>query len=36
MNAQRVQKLLSQMETPLQVVPPPEWQPEEGNQKLLF
>ncbi len=36
LNAQRVQKLLSQMKTPLEVVPPPEWQEEDGNQPLLF
>jgi uncharacterized protein YecE (DUF72 family) len=36
MNAQRVQKLLAQMNTPLQVVSPPEWQDETGNQRLLF
>lgn len=36
MNAQRVQKLLSQLKTPLEVVPPPDWEPEGGNQGLLF
>jgi len=36
MNAQRVQKLLSQMNNPLQVVPPPDWQEELGDQRLLF
>jgi len=36
MNAQRVQQLLTQMTTPLEVVPPPEWTEQEGEQRLLF
>jgi hypothetical protein len=36
MNAQRVQQLLSQMKTAVEVVQPPEWTEEEGNQPLLF
>ena len=36
LNAQRVQKLLAQMTTPLEVVPPPEWGEQEGEQRLLF
>jgi len=36
LNAQRVQKLLAQMATPLEVVPPPEWTESEGDQRLLF
>jgi uncharacterized protein YecE (DUF72 family) len=36
MNAQRVQQLLSQLKTPLEVVPPHDWEPEGGDQPLLF
>ena len=36
LNAQRVQKLLEQMTTPLHVVPPPKWSEQEGDQRLLF
>jgi hypothetical protein len=36
LNAQRVQELLAQMTTPLEVVPPPEWTEQEGEQRLLF
>ena len=36
LNAQRVQQLLTEMTTPLEVVPPPEWTEQEGEQRLLF
>lgn len=35
-NAQRVQQLLAQMMTPLEIVPPPEAREQEGEQRLLF
>jgi uncharacterized protein YecE (DUF72 family) len=36
LNAQRVQQLLAQMRTPLEIVPPPEGTEQEGEQRLLF
>jgi len=36
LNAQRVQQLLAQMKTPFEVVSPPEWREENGEQPLLF
>jgi uncharacterized protein YecE (DUF72 family) len=36
LNAQRVQKLLEKMNTPFEVVPPPEKREENENQPLLF
>ena len=36
LNAQRVQKLLEQMKTPFEVIPPPECREENQGQALLF